>query len=96
MPHPDSIPYETYKEETECAIEVCYPIKHGNTLVSAGTVLFEINQNPDKYPQYSQIKLDKKKKLVMTRICLDLFKWDMYGAARGSGKRNSAVYKRRV
>lgn len=93
MPDPRSIPYDTYKEETERAIEKCYPKEEGNALVSSKTVLYEINENLDDYPLYSQVKKEKKKKLIMSRVCIYILKWDLWAGSRGA-HRNSAVYRR--
>jgi hypothetical protein len=95
MASPASVPYDTYKEETEKAIETCYPINEGTTLVSSKTVLFEINENSDKYPLFAKVMVEKKKKLIITRICLYTFKWELWAGSRGASS-NSAVYRRDV
>jgi hypothetical protein len=95
MANPNSVPYNTYKEETERAIGVCYPIEDGNTLLSSKTLLFEIHENKEKYPLYSKVKDDKKKKLIMTNVCIYTFKWDLWAGSKGAC-RNAAVYKRSI
>jgi hypothetical protein len=95
MPNPNSVPYNTYLEETKNAIETCYPIEEGTRLIGATTLLHEINYNSYKYPLYSKIELDQNKKLVMTHNCLDDLKWERWGKAGGSC-RKGAVFIRSV
>ena len=87
------IDFPIYQEEVERAVETCYPAERGTSLIGCGSLLFEIGQNPERYPLFTKVKLERSRKTILTRICTDFFKWELYTSGAGS-RRNCAVYKR--
>jgi len=92
MPLKTSIPYITFLKETTDAIENSYP-NPKSTIIGASTIIYEINENPEKYPLYAKIKSDRRKRIIITHNCLDHLRYTQRGKARGSCK-NGAVYIR--
>lgn len=95
MANPSSIPYENFIEETKMAVEACYPVSEGKPFISATTLIYELNENPEKYPGFSKLKSDRHRKIVLTHNCVDTLKWDLWGKNRGQ-YHNGAVYRRRL
>ena len=92
MPRPGSISYEKFITETEQLVNNCYP-SNKTAFISASTLLYELNENADRYPMYSSLKSDRHKKIVLTNNCVNTFKWELWGKTRGQ-YRNGAVYLR--
>lgn len=92
MSKPDSISYEKFIDETKQVVNNCYPSDE-TSLISATTLLYELNTNADKYPLYSSLDSNRHKKIVLTNNCVNTFKWELWGKNRGQ-YRNGAVYRR--
>jgi len=95
MVHNKCIQYTPFKEELTKAIDKCYPKERGDTFISSKILLYEMEDNTDKYPKYSELKTKQRKKQIITHICVNLFKWDHWKKPSGASSPYS-VYRREV
>jgi hypothetical protein len=87
-------PNEDVISETKQAIENTYPAKEGKTFIALKNVIYEIKENPFKYPLVSSIPTDQYRKTILSKVIRKDLKWELYTSNKGAGKRNGAVFIR--
>ena len=87
-------PNEKCISEVKQAIEKAYPVEKRKVFISLKNILYEILDNPDKYPLVSGIQPDMYRKSVLTYIFKNDLKWKVHSVAKGVGRKNGAVFIR--
>jgi hypothetical protein len=92
------IPNNQIVDETASAIETCYPHPHKKentekTVITLYNIFAEIIRHPLKYPGYTTITSERRRKCVVSLICINELNYQRYSHGNTSKKAAGAMIR---